>query len=458
MKLLSYRGPAASGGVSCTLSRAFTKHAQDSSSWWHIEGSSLVVRSKLSPIKTVCNIAPAITEGHYRYCNNFLWPILHDLPQFAIYDEYERSCYGQFNFAVARNYTCASKNSILPCFVQDYQFALVPNLLRAGDRTAIFWHVPWPAHVNPLHVDPLLEVGRGMLGASFLGFHTEEYARNFLSFIDAYLPMATVDYATQEIYFDGCKIKVVVSPLGLDLGYWNELQMEFAEAEEVAQEQPRFILSVDRGDYTKGIIERIDAIDHFYTAHPEMLGQVHFVMVCHRTRMGLYHFDAYWSRCKSAAEAVAARWARPGWRPIVWIEQPLQSQELVRLYSQAEAVWVSPLRDGLNLVAKEYSAVQRRGALLLSRGAGAWHELGDIAVAVDPRSSEATVHGLIEALNMTKTEKHIRSLQAKKRLANNKLSRWWNHFGSLLRYPNEAMIEINSIADSQAPRKEVKVY
>jgi trehalose-6-phosphate synthase len=458
MKLLSYRGPAAAGGVSCTLTAAFSKYAEANSSWWHVEGSSLILRSKLSATKNVCNIAPAITEGHYRYCNNFLWPILHDLPQFAVYDQHERSCFGQFSLAIARNYTSASRNSISPCFVQDYQFALVPDLLGASNRSAMFWHVPWPAYVNPLHVDPLLEVGRGMLGASFLGFHTTEYAHNFLSFIDSYLPSANVDFAGQEIVFRGRRTQIVVSPLGVDIGYWNELQAEFALSADFAKQQPAFVLSVDRADYTKGIIERLDAIERFYESHPEMLGQVHFVMVCHRTRMGLQHFDSYWTKCKTKGDAIAARWARPGWRPIVWIEQPLHSLELVRLYSQAAAVWVSPIRDGLNLVAKEYSAVQQRGALLLSRGAGVWRELGEFAIPVDPGSSEVTVSAILQALNMSRTEKHMRSLQTKRRLRSNTLANWWHQYSSLLRNTHDSMGNLVTVAKSQTRSKEVTIY
>jgi trehalose 6-phosphate synthase/phosphatase len=411
--------------------------------------------------KKTCNINQSVTEGHYRYCNNFLWPIMHDLPQFAIFSELDRSCYARFNLAVARNYSSSSRSGNASCFVQDYQLALVPDLLRREPtRTALFWHIPWPANVNPLHVSPLTEVGRGMLGASFLGFHTREYAHNFLSFIDSHIAEARVDYQRERVLLEGRVTEVIVSPLGIDLSYWTELRMQYGRTVQNDESQPRFILSVDRADYTKGIFERLDAIDQFYESHPEMLGKVHFVNVCHRTREGLPHFDAYWLRCRRRADAISQRWAQAGWRPLIWITEPLEAKDLVRLYSDAAAVMISPIRDGLNLVAKEYSAVQQRGALLLSRGAGVWHELGDLALSVDPGSSEATVSAIKQALTMSNTEKYIRALQARKRLRGNSLGQWWNLFGSLLRNPARSSHLFASGAEDTPtpPRQEVQVY
>lgn len=440
MRILSYRGPSAPGGVSNALAQIFQVY-EHSGEWWFFRDNELHCKQGQWK-ETSYPVDAVITEKHYRYSNNFLWPVLHDLPQFARYCEQEHRCYRAFNSAVVFRMRRAQKQNLDNCFVNDYQFALVPQFLKNSVETSVFWHIPWPINIVPAHVSAMTELAVGLLHSRVVGFHTKEYQENFFRFVLAHLPQYEVNAKDQSIRLAGRSsssvhhTQFVVAPLGIDTGYWNAMsRVGSLSPPQLLHDGLPYILSIDRADYTKGIRERIAAIDCFFTKYPQWLGKVSFIQVGTRSRQGLPEFDRYWQDCLLRANTLNASRSIDTWRPLVWIDTPMPAVELATIYRRAAVMLVSPLRDGLNLTAKEYVACQQSnpGALALSPGAGVWKELGQDTVPLEPQDPIGFADSILESLQLSGSEKLRRSRSMKNSLLDNTLSSWWQSFRQVTR-------------------------
>jgi|694.fasta_scaffold143012_2 trehalose 6-phosphate synthase/phosphatase len=464
MDVVSYRGPGAAGGVSSGLETAWRNQQATDVSWWFLGEDALKCLTPAEEsAKFVTQLNDTAVKGHYAYCNEFIWPLMHDLPQFASYNPENRAHYKRFNdtFAQYINFERATKKRY---FVQDYQLALLPRLLsRQGGRSNIFWHIPWPKNVKEEFKEPLSEIARGMLSAESIGFHTAEYAQNFMTFVRTNLREFTINAKDQLIYKTPATMarelemaagselapyvmrpfmqsvspiststKLVVQPLGIDNERWKTLARTGSAPLEKIGIIPgeRFVLSVDRADYTKAVLDRLRIIDLVMEQNETLRGKVAFVQICGRSRAGVDVFDHYWDNCRALADSINKRWEQDGWTPIRWVEQGLSAAELAPLYAIADAMLVNPVRDGLNLTAKEFVAcrMQNPGVLLLSPGAGAWHEIGQHALAADPNKHQETADAIVRALNMPKDEKFARTTMMRHKLERNPLSMWWRQF------------------------------
>lgn len=471
MDLVSYRGPGVSGGVSSGLGNFWKNQQNGVSNWWFMDKNALNSLSSQEKHAAPITVLPeTVVAGHYRYCNEFLWPILHDLPQYAKFRDEDRRSYQRFNWMIA-DYIDFETQASKEYFVQDYQLALLPQLLAPFSRkTVAFWHIPWPKNVPEEYLEPMCEVARGLLNGDALGFHINEYAENFMSFAENYLPEYRVNrhrltiekrYADVETFNDSAlsiggapsrssyilrplpnnkrprsasRTKLLVRPLGIDLHHWSAL----ARQSHIHIDHPAlaplldrtFILSVDRADYTKSVFERMLIVDRFFEENPEQIGSFSFVQICGKTRPGLQPFDDYWHTCKALAAATNHRWSQNGWQPVVWIEESFTPQELAHIYQRSRAMLVNPVRDGLNLTAMEYAACQNGepGVLLLSPGAGAWDKLGSHALPVNPLEPAIAVKSIKQSLSMPEIERQERVAAMKKELENNTLAQWWNMF------------------------------
>ncbi|MBS1953310.1 MAG: trehalose-6-phosphate synthase [Cyanobacteria bacterium SZAS-4] len=431
MRMLSYRGPDAPGGVSNALTQLFAKDG-GKSEWWYFVDADLRRQTLTQTEHAISAVTELLKVNHYRYCNNYLWPLLHDLPQFAHFDELEHQSYRSLNAHVAARLRENPTDDEL--FVNDYQFALIPHFVAADKRCAVFWHIPWPQQVQEEHVTALAEIAVGLLGSSNLGFHTQEYSNNFLAFVETHLSQYQVDFGNSCVNSKFAKsnsappTKVLVAPLGLDLNGWNSLSRLRAASEQ--RQQCPFILSIDRCDYTKGIIERLDAIDSFYEHYPQWRTKVCFLQLGTRSRQGLPEFDRYWRRCRERAAAINNRWSTKQWNAVVWVDEPACHEDLAALYSQAEVMLVTPVRDGLNLTAKEFVACQHAapGVLAISQNAGVWHEFKDGSVTVDISDSRKFAETIADCLEMNETERYRRNHILKERLRGNTLESWWAKF------------------------------
>jgi trehalose-6-phosphate synthase len=443
MNILSYRGPATAGGVSTALARINASSGagagESRQRWWYLDKNSVQTRSNTdSEIQEIVKIPQKIVEGHYRYCNNFIWPILHDLPQFATFSREDRALYQQFNIRFARHFMKATnlRHSGL-CFVNDYQLAITSGLLGNSPQldVILFWHVPWPKAVNSESRPYLIEIAEGLLGAVRLGFHTAEYAQNFLTFVHENMPTYEVDFADQNILskVDGSvSTSVVACPLGLDVDFWSKKADDASPVHKDIDVSTMingpFVLSVDRADYTKGVIERMHAIDIFFATYPEQKGKITFVQVCQPSRTGLPAFDQYWLDASGMGADLNDRLGTDDWKPVVWIDKPIPPSTLAWLYKKASTMMITPLRDGLNLTAKEFAVCSRKGAMLLSPEAGVWHELGSECLAVDTDSPKQMAAQIAASLAMSEDDRRSRLSTMKRKLNQNTLTSWWRNF------------------------------
>jgi len=462
MHIISYRGPGMGGGVSPTLTR-LEASANGNSSWWFLGAENAVcARFGGSDEETIGEIAREIIDGHYRYCNEFIWPIMHDLSEYAAYSRAHRHAYEKFNRILARKisrYTSANN-----FFVQDYQLALIPLQLKrmCNAETAVFWHIPWPKSVPEEFVEPIVDITRCMLSAQYVGFHTEEYAENFLRFVQEHVPgfrafpdrlaitrdtvktyspyihpfceNTSADYPVESRF----QTQVLVAPLGLDVAYWRNLASQNTAPNPLSGLlKTDYVLSVDRADYTKGVIPRLKSIAHFFDFHPEMKGKITFAQICGKSRMNIDAFAKYYWQTRSLVNSVNAQHGTDDWQPVVDVPGPLSPAELAGLYRDASVMLVNPVRDGLNLTAKEFVACQsdRPGALALSPHAGVFDELGRWSVKVDPNcpiQMSAAVH---HALMMPEEERAAGVRQMNNSLRANPLNLWVDTFTELLGTP-----------------------
>lgn len=444
------------GGVSAALARVWDGR-QSTDSWWFVRDTALCVVGGLDlDAKTLAHLSPRLIEGHYRFCHEFLWPVLHDLPELATFDEVDREHYLRFNELISR-LTASSSAPLVggsPYFIQDYQLALMPHLLRRFgiNHSLIFMHVPWPKEVIDEHAQVLAPIVKSMLASDTIGFHVAEYGINFLEFVRRHLPEYSCDFQRMKItpaedavaafrpshYLSREKsnrhvrsTEIVIAPLGLDSEHWSMLaNTARATIWQPSLAKKPYVLSVDRADYTKGIAHRINAIDAFFEKYPQWRGEVVFAQVCGRTRSGIDAYDRYWQTCRALEAKLKERWRTENWQPLLWFEKPFTAPQLSLLYRNASAMIVNPIRDGLNLTAKEYIACQgsRPGVLALSQGAGAWHEMGDHALEVDPLAPLQMADAIHQALTMPVQEKARRQEILLQRIKQNTLDKWWECF------------------------------
>ena len=466
MHIVSYRGPGMAGGVSAALARAWDTNLGSGALWWHLHEHELNVASGPdTPADNVAHVPAEVIEGHYRFCNEFLWPVMHDLPEYARFVPQDYYYYQTFNHTLGWCILRAhADEQHADFFVQDYQMALLPQFMRAnaGFRSVVFWHIPWPKHVREDHVPYITAIARGLLSAHAVGFHTQEYAENFLRFVNencaeyacdndglvAYQKdtlqgafatgsegMSRIRVGKQSVESYRHATKLIVAPLGIDYEHWSTLAARQDNTVwHPALVRTPFVLSVDRADYTKGVSNRIRAIDSFLEQHPEWIGRIVFAQVCGKTRAGLSPFENYWNESRCLYNELTARWATDAWQPLLWIEKSFSSAELALAYRTAAAMLVNPVRDGLNLTAKEYVACQgsRPGVLVLSEGAGAWQELGSHCVEVCPADATQMGDAIHRSLTMDSHERAWRMAILKELVRGNTLSNWWHTFDTLL--------------------------
>ncbi len=325
MNIVSYRGPGVAGGVSSGLRQVFTAQSEKDSRWFFLadDGEISSLEADEQEPMTLATIDEEIIEGHYRFCNEYIWPIMHDRFSYVRFSDADYQYYRSFNAALTASIAAEARGHV--AFVQDYQLALVPGLLAArGCTSKMFWHIPWPKAVPAKFIDVISDLAKGMLATSMLGFHTEEYANNFMEFVRAHLPQFTVN--SESLLIEGRSdyaplanrscTEIVVQSLGIDLEFWTDLAQSNSVGlpEELSVQPPLpMVLSVDRVDYTKAVYDRFEIIDRFFAAFPEWLGKIRFVQLCSRSRKSLPAFDRYYKDCRSKYEEVNRRWESANW-------------------------------------------------------------------------------------------------------------------------------------------------
>ncbi len=386
------------------------------------------------------DLPPELSKAFYEgYANDTLWPLLHGFPTLVVFDPESWIAYRAANQRFAEATIARQRPGDL-VWVHDYQLFLVPELLReaAPDaRIGFFLHVPFPSSEVFGIVPQRQQLLRGLLGADLIAFQTHSHLHNFRR---ALLLWLGLDSRMDRVEVDGRVVRLQALPIGVVTDEWTRLVHDDAVAGRRIRElrsrhgTRQLILSVDRLDYTKGIPERLRAYRRLLRASPERRGHVTLIQVAVPTRE---HVPAYQELRREVSELVGeiiGEFATPEWAPVVYLRRSVPRQELAALYAAADVAWVSPLRDGMNLVAKEYLTCQegRPGVLVISEFAGAAQEMAE-AIRVNPYDEEGSVDALVRALDMPEDERRDRMAALYERVRRGDAHAWAAAFLGTLR-------------------------
>ncbi|MFO0562242.1 MAG: bifunctional alpha,alpha-trehalose-phosphate synthase (UDP-forming)/trehalose-phosphatase [Polyangiales bacterium] len=368
------------------------------------------------------------------YSNSVLWPLLHYLVDKVELDSAKMwAAYQSVNERFARAVADVAPRGAA-VWVHDYQLMLVPALLRAlrpDVKIGFFLHVPFPTH-EVFRVIPWREaLLRGVLGADLLGFHTQSYQHHF-SLTAAHVLDADVDHET--LRFEGRAVRVGTYPISVDPARWIDgarRESVQARARELRASSAgrSIVLGVDRLDYTKGIPRRLLAIERFLERYPERRASMQFIQVAVPSRENVEAYADYRRVVDAIASRVNGTYGTPDRVPIHLLHKGVDFDELCALYLAADVMLVTPLRDGMNLVAKEYCAAQRgrSGALVLSEFAGAAEELSD-AIIVNPYDVDSVASAIHEAISMPEPERAARMSLLTEAVERSPVSLWAERF------------------------------
>jgi trehalose 6-phosphate synthase len=375
-------------------------------------------------------LTPDQVEGYYHgLANNALWPLCHYFLDRVHYDDIQWQTYEQVNlqFAQAALEEARSDDVI---WVHDYHLARVPHYLRQEQpsaRIAFFWHIPFPAvevfRTLPWR-RPLLE---SLLACDWVGFHIPEYMKNF---IEAVHDVLGADIEGEFVHYAGRATRVLARPIGIDDTAVSRQARSRRTEERVGRlrqtlKEETLILGVERMDYTKGILERLRAMERLLVSKPELHRRVTLIQIVTPSRMRV---EAYRNKKREIDEIVGrinGRFSDGIWMPVRYLYRSFSLAELIAYYRAADIALVTPLRDGLNLVAKEYiaSRVDADGVLILSEFAGVAYQLPE-ALLVNPYSTEDMVAALVQALQMPKEEQRQRMQAMQDRIKTENMA-WW---------------------------------
>jgi len=369
------------------------------------------------------------------FCNKTLWPLFHYFPSYV---EYKEECWQQYIHVneVFRDAVAAIVRPGDFVWVHDYHLMLLPRLLRArvpNIPIGFFLHTPFPS----FEVFRLLparwrrEILEGLLSADLNGFHTYEYAQHFLQSV---MRILGHEHHMGQIVTPERVVKTGIFPIGVDYARYAtaiedpEIRKECDDLKATFP-HVKVILSVDRLDYTKGIVNRLQGFERLLETNPQFMGQVVLLMVVVPSRIGVVHYELMKRQIEELVGRINGQFGSISWTPIVYQYRSLSFNPLVALYNMSDIALVTPLRDGMNLVAKEYVATRngRGGVLILSEMAGAAKELGE-ALIVNPNNTEEIAEALREALEMPPEEQHRRNKVMQDRLRRYNVVRWAQEF------------------------------
>ncbi len=375
-------------------------------------------------------------EGYYYgYSNDALWPLCHMAFQRPVFNKKDWDHYVAVNRKFADAVMEEVGDSKAFIWIQDYHFCLLPKFLkeRAGDRLIVahFWHIPWPSYetfrICP-QKDELLE---GMLANDMIGFHTHYHCNNFMEVIDRQLE-SKIDREKFAVIRNNHETVVRPYPISVDFADMDTEARSLDAAksrEEIAGEfglrDCRLLLGVDRIDYTKGIPERLRAIDRLLEKRPEYKEKIVFLQIGVLSRIHIGKYKDLNDEINAIVEEINWKHSTDIWDPIIFTRCNLTVSKLINLYRMADVCVVSSLHDGMNLVAKEYvsSRCDEDGVLVLSRFTGSARELTD-AVLVNPYDSEGMSEGIYQALAMPPEERRKRMARMRQTVHKNNIFHW----------------------------------
>ena len=382
-----------------------------------------------------------IDDFYLGLSNKCIWPLFHYFKQHFQFDEQQWDAYVKVNQKFA--------NAILEeieegdqVWVHDYQLLLVPEMIKSIRKDVtigFFLHIPFPSFEIFRIFPKREELLKGMLGSDLIGFHTYDYERHFLSSVRRILHLNVNFNLIQK---GNREIVVNTFPMGIDYEKFEKTAYDHTKSEKESfsplrielekhkeLNQGKIILSIDRLDYTKGVINRVKSFELFLTQYPEYKEKVRMLMVLVPSRANVSHYKELKRETDEIIGRVNGNFATVNWTPIWYYYRSFDFDDLINLYRLSDVAMVTPLRDGMNLVAKEYLAtrIQNDGVLILSELAGASKELHQ-SLIVNPFDITALSNTIHEALNMPLSEQVERNTELRERVKRYNITFWSETF------------------------------
>lgn len=381
---------------------------------------------------------PQDYEDYYEgYSNDAIWPLFHYFTEFGSFVPEQFEAYRRVNQRFA-DVICDLAEPGDAVWVHDYHLMLLPRMLRDRGldvRIGFFLHIPFPADETFRILPQRVEILRGLLGADLIGMHTYDYTYNYLRSVRRILG---IESQAGTVRMRDHNVRVEAHPLGIDTAEFQEKAYS-QNAERFLTQLKRtigdrqVILGVDRLDYTKGLLLKLQAFERLLERSPRWAERVLFMQLAVPTRAGIDTYQDLKSEVERRVSEINGIYGSPLLSPINYLYQTVTQEELCALYRVADVCFVSPVRDGLNLVAKEYVVCRDDGggALVISEFAGAVSELGE-ALRVNPWDIEGTADQLERALEMSLGERNERMMPMHSRVIQNDVHRWVRDFMSSL--------------------------
>ncbi|MBD3427125.1 MAG: trehalose-6-phosphate synthase [Candidatus Omnitrophica bacterium] len=378
-------------------------------------------------------------DFYYGYSNQALWPLCHIAYEKPLFLKKHWAAYKKINKRFADAVIEESRGEDVVIWIQDYHLCLLPLYVKKELPNAVIammWHIPWP-NAEVFRVCPQKhQILSGMLACDILGFHIYYHCLNFIQTVELHME-AKISHEESSISYKGHKTLVKNFPISVDF----EGMSEDAETEKVSGAMESILngikagssilaVSVDRIDYTKGILERFSAIDRFFQLEPGYIGKIVFYQLGALSRAKIPSYKRLIEESKRRADELNEKYGREDWKPVVLNYEGLNYAQHLALYRCADLCIVSSLHDGMNLVAKEYvaSRTDESGVLVLSRFTGSAREFAKGAVLFNPYDFDAAAKAIKKAVQMTQEEKEKRMKYMRSAINNRNIYRWAEKF------------------------------
>ncbi len=422
-----------------------------------LEIQKLLKKDKCIPVYLDQNEVDEFYDG---FSNRTIWPLFH---YFAQYTEYIQEFWESY-INVNRKFADAilsNMDGVDKIWIHDYHLMMLPQMIkekRPDVSIGFFLHIPFPSYEVFRILPWREELIEGILGADLIGFHTYDYQRHFTSCVRRLLGY--------EVHMNqinlGNRIATVESfPMGIDYDKFSKaaednLKKGIQDKPEIRQDIERYLLfepgrkliiSIDRLDYSKGIPNRLHAYERFLEKYPEYIGKVTLILLAVPSRVTVDHYQEMKSEIDELVGRINGNYSKVNWTPIWYFYRSFPFESLIELYNSSAIALITPVRDGMNLVAKEYLATKtdNKGVLILSEMAGATKEMSE-AIIINPNNIEQIADAINEALNMPEEEQIERNIMLKERLKRYNVERWANDF-------LESLIKTNDLRDKYMAKK-----
>lgn len=415
-------------------------------------------------LKAVNLTEDEVTRFYEGFSNETLWPLFHYFPSYATYDPANWEVYQNVNqkFADAVLDIASAGDTI---WIHDYQLLLVPQMIRDVRQdvsVGFFQHIPFPSFEVFRLIPWREQLLKGILGADLIGFHTYDDVRHFISAASRILSIHSV---ANELMITGRAVQVDAFPMGIDYEKYHENathEHTLRNQKKLAQliGGRKLMLSIDRLDYSKGILERLQAFDLLLKTYPEAREQIVFFQLVVPSRDTVKQYAVLREEINRMVSDINARYGTLSWQPISYFYRSFPMDMLSALYASADIALVAPLRDGMNLVSKEFvaSKTDKTGVLILSEMAGAAKELYE-AIIINPHNKMQVADAIKQAMNMPEAEQQRRMAIMQQTLSKFNVHHWVKIFMDRLNEVKGRQLQLRTRALSNKSARDIyKAY